>query len=118
MTNADRCPDCGKVYALVGYKHLCVPKSDGGGESRPAERQADDGLRLAGREKLQRSGERGSSAVRQVEATQAAPQSPKSASAGVATGPSEPSKTYRYRDPEKWREYMRGYMKAYRARKA
>jgi hypothetical protein len=23
--DTSRCPDCGKMLALVGYKHLCVP---------------------------------------------------------------------------------------------
>ena len=61
-------------------------KSGGGVGGRHAERQADDSL-LAGREKLQRSDERGSIRRRQVGAIQAGPQSPKSATAGVTPSP-------------------------------
>jgi hypothetical protein len=32
----DLCPDCGSDRLLVGIRHRCIPKSRGGGESRPA----------------------------------------------------------------------------------
>ena len=80
-----KCRTCGERHRLGGCP---ANNSRGGGESRPAERQVADGLHSAGREKPKRSGERGSSAIRQVGAqVQVAPQSPKATSAGVAPGP-------------------------------
>jgi len=40
---ADPCPDCGKDRALVGYKHLCVPRPQAA--KRAVHEQIDKALR-------------------------------------------------------------------------
>lgn len=77
VANADRCPACGAMYALVGYRHHCVPRVRA--EPVPA-------------------------AVK-VAAPKAAPVAPE-------------FPTYRHRDPEKRRAYMRDYMRRKRAKKS
>lgn len=102
------CPDCGELLASFAG-HVCK-KSGGGVGSRHAERQADDGLHSAGRAKPQRSRDSGKSAIGQVRAeVQTTPQSPKSATAGVASSPPEPKPKF---DRATYhREYMRDYMR-------
>lgn len=97
----ERCPDCGASYAMVGYRHRCIKKSDGGvGADTPVSRarKLDDGVVTTGSE--------GGSPSATVESF-----------AGVAPGPSEQTSTYRYRDPEKRRAQMAVYMRGYRARR-
>jgi hypothetical protein len=91
MTNSDvtnRCDACGANLALVGRAHNCRPI--------PAvilePRKLDPVRELAG-----------GAAVR--------PGGPQELRQGDGGG------LYKYRDPDKWREYMKGYMRARRAKK-
>ena len=83
MTNEDRCPDCGGLYSLIGYRHLCRKR-----------------VLVAKPEAV----------VKEPEV-----ENPKLEKRKVKTLAGAP-KGYKYRDAEKWKAYMKEYMRKRRAK--
>ena len=86
----ERCSGCGALIALVGRAHRCVQKSGGTVEARVldvASRHSIEALPAATVDAVQKLGT-----------------------------PSSPDSTYRYRNADERRAYMRDYMKRKRAK--
>lgn len=80
LTNADRCPICHGMLAIIGRVHRCVP--------------------------------------RVVVAEISPDPTPETVRGAQEFLKAAQETTYRYRDPEKWRAYMRDYMRRKRAKGA